>query len=316
MQSTLFLIPSIFLILLLFPSLIIAAEVTKLYPVEDGVTLLYDGEQQDDWASARNYQGAFSRAPEMNTENLAVRSDSQSGFYRIYRTSLVFDTSILPDNALIESVAMYLYKYPFANNHAETDLVLTSHARNVNQPLRQEDWYLQNFTTEFSRGLLQDGQLTKYIFNNDGLNYVNLADRTAIGVMTEFDFDDITQGSSPTGGSFYAMESTDENLRPYLEITYTVLQTEKTLSEYVMELETYIASLVDKSVRNSYMAHVKKVIGLHEVGSYTEALEQIAALDKKIERDGARGEISEEQLVRLRLVVAEIRVILEENSLE
>ncbi len=281
-------------VLMFFPASVNAAEVVRLYPTEDGMTILYDSERQTDWSNARNYQGSFSRQPVTDDVYMAVRSDRQSGYYRFYRLSMVFDTSFIPDDAVLQNVSLNLYKYPFANNHADTDLVLTSHLRDVGGALRAEDWYLQNFTTEFSRGLLSDDRYTSYDLNSSGFDYINLSSKTAIGVLAEFDFDNIPQGASPTGGAFYTSEATDVNVRPYLEITYTVPEEEVTVASGVDKLKEYIAGLVNKAQRNSYTAQVKNILGFFETGKFTAALNQLGALLKKVEVDTAEGQLPPE----------------------
>lgn len=276
-------------LLLLLPFSVDAAEVVKIYPLDDGVNILYDNERQTNWSAARNYSGtSFARLPASTSTTMAVRSDRHSGWYRIYRISTIFDTSSIPEDAVITGASLNLYKFSAGANHAGTELVITSHTRQSDEFLSNADWYIQNYATEFARGLLKDGVHTSYNLNTSGLEYINTGGRTAFGILSNFDFDDIPQGAWLTGASFYTLEAPEVEYRPYLEITYTVPEPVTVKSE-VESIESIISSLLSKSLQQSYTAHVKKLLNFFETEKYTSALQQVKALFTKVEQDVEKG---------------------------
>jgi hypothetical protein len=193
----------------------------RIYPTDDGFTFLYDNENQTVWSSARTYTGPLSQTPNTTGAEVAVRSDSQSGKFRIYRSSMLFDTSIIPDSATVESATLNVYKVSTEGN---TSLVFTPHTRASNTALMKSDWYLSNYGTEIARGPLIDNTYTTYTFNGTGESHINKAGYTAIGGMSAFDYDNVPQGSSPKTAAFRSSDMSGTSTDPYLEITYLLDQ--------------------------------------------------------------------------------------------
>lgn len=190
----------------------------KIYPTDDGTSQLYDDDNQTDWTSARNFSGTLYRSPDTTSDQLVTRGDRHSGKYRIYRTSTVFDTGIIPDDATIVSASMFAYK-GYSNNHGQ-QLVLTAHTRASSTSLAKGDWQLSNYGAEFSRGSLITGQYKDFDFNSTGVNYINPEGYTIIGGMQDNDFDNVNINWTQSGTAFYSSEATGTSTDPYLEVTY------------------------------------------------------------------------------------------------
>lgn len=192
----------------------------RLYPVLDGFNQLYDTEGITSWPVARSYTGSLAHDPLISDIQIAHRADRQSGFYRIYRSSTIFDTSIIPDNAKIESATMFVYK-GFSNNNGQ-NLVLTTHTHASTTTLTKSDWYLSNYGSELARGALSTSSYASFVFNATGTSYINTSGYTDIGGMQDNDFDDIDIGGAQSGVTFYSSDASGTSTDPYLEITYSV----------------------------------------------------------------------------------------------
>lgn len=270
-----------------------AVETVRIYPTDDGVNLLYDDEQQTDWSLARHYSGPLVQITNTDAETITLRSDNHSGFYRIYRGSIAFNTESIPENAIIQSATIYLYKYPFSNNHADTDIVLTSHSRVNESILTQSDWYLPNYGTEFARGLLSDVQYTPYALNQNGLAYINTSGMSIFGAMTEFDFDDVNPHVAPADAAMYSSDAIGLNNDPYLEVIYTIPDTEQTVDELISELKLVINNEITRKAHNSvYLAQVHILEHLIEKNKIGAALVHIKVLEKQIKHDQKSGVVS------------------------
>ena len=235
---------SFFGFLFSYQNIAYAANTIKIYPTSDAVGQLYDDDAISDWTSARNYQGELFRTPFEsglfdNVGNIAVRSDNGVGTYRIYRVSDVFDLSDIPANANLTKATLKLYK-SVPNNRGDISVVITSHHRDSPSVYQKKDWVISNFgNKEFSRSVLFDAQYTDFTFNNDGLNYLQSRrnDLATIGILTNFDFDNIIPQGYILAAGWYEVEKNGTEFDPYLEITYTVPE------ENDFPLYTQIASL-------------------------------------------------------------------------
>ncbi|MEY2665221.1 MAG: hypothetical protein RLZZ480_326 [Candidatus Parcubacteria bacterium] len=247
------------------------AETIKIYPVSDGFNQLGDIDGQTNWISARLYDATLlGNLTNNDADHLTVRSDKGSGRYRIYRGSMSFDTSVLPDSASITSVSINVYKEP-ANNSGNTHLVFTSHIPAANTILEKTDWQLSNYGDEFSRGLLADNRYTTFNFNNTGLNHVNKAGYTVVGEMTEYDFDNVTPPLVPGAAfnaSFYSIETSGTDKDPYLEIEYTVPGEVDEFPLYTQVISDHPSIAETTSWANDSYASGKGALGSYPCGLY------------------------------------------------
>lgn len=195
-----------------------ATTTIQIYPTDDGRTIMNDSDGMTDWSTARNFTGTINTSPSMGYQYTVQRADKGSGYWRIYRSSTLFDTSVIPDDAEIVSASMNLYKYVDRGD----SLVITGHTRASTTDLAKGDWKISSYGDEFARGVLEDNQYTVYDFNATGTDYIDPTGYTVIGGLMENDFDDIDVGSTISDIYFHASEYSGTNTDPYLEITYVV----------------------------------------------------------------------------------------------
>ena len=272
-----------------------ATETIKLYPVDDVTQQLYDGDNIINWDEARNYQGELVTPSVKDGSTVAVRADKHAGKYRIYRASLLFDTSKIPSNAQIKSSSMNIYRYQDYDNDP---VVFTSHTRASTTNFIKSDWQIQNYGVEFARGIPLSEQYTSYIFNSAGNDYINPMGYTDIGVMISWDYDNFDKAYTMTGSAFYSSEALGTSTDPYLEITYEVPDVEeKDIYDLTHELvDTVIAYAFPRGVEQSYMANLKKIEGFLNSAKYLATENQLRAFIKKLEQDYRAGKITEDQL--------------------
>jgi hypothetical protein len=196
-----------------------ATHTIKIYPTDDALQELYDDDNQTAWSSARNYAGTFVRPVDNTSPALSIRSDAGTAIYRIYRASIIFDTSIIPTPAEVQSATLNVYKINYGNN---TPLVLTEHERSTVTNFSSGDWYQSHYGVELGRGVLNASGYTSFSLNSIGLGYLDRLGYTDIGVRTAFDYDDIDPGNVISAAGFASSEAPGTETDPYLEITYTV----------------------------------------------------------------------------------------------
>lgn len=262
-----------------------------LTPTFDGTAQLYDQDGLTDWDTARNYTGELFNEPVTDDELISLRSDSHSGYYRIYRSSMSFDASALPNDAEIISATLYLYNYSPVINISGTDVVVTFHSPVTEESLVREDWQIQNFSSEIARRQLIDGDYTALILNQLGLDGIDFDGVTTFGLMTEFDYDNNPIGPQITGVAIYSKES---GLSPYLEITYTVPEDEVSIEEQLEAIAAAVGALPEDALQRSLDAHSKKLVRFYEAGLVGDVRDQLAALERKVARALSRGEIEVE----------------------
>ncbi|MCA9368183.1 hypothetical protein KC887_08075 [Candidatus Kaiserbacteria bacterium] len=222
-----------------------ATNTVIIYPSSDGINQLYDNENQTVWSLARAYTGTLFKIPDESDTVIKIRSDKNSGRYRIYRGSIVFDTSSIPNDAIVKSASLNLYGIA-----GDASIVLNGHTRASNSILTKEDWQLSNYgADEFARAYLNDNQYNVLDFNADGINYLNLEGDTVLGFMTDNDFDDIDPGSVGYAKYFASVDASGTSTDPYLEITYTYddgeLETDDSLFTQVVSPNPSVASTTE-----------------------------------------------------------------------
>lgn len=273
----------------------------------DGNVNLGDSESITTWGDARSYTGVLGHGIDLTQSNIAVRSDKNSGSYRIYRASLSFDTGVIPDEATIVDASLKLFKWPGGNNTGEL-LHITSHNKASATAYTALDWPISNFgTASVASNVLADGEYTAYDLNSNGVNILNKSNWTTFGVLTDNDFNDVDPGTTVQSGSFYSANAVGLDTDPYLEITYTIPD-EETLAGLVLELKTYVANAgFKKPILKEYQEQLKKIIVLE--GESTLSHREIKALlnfKKQIQKDKHKFKITEQQYTDMNTIVLDI----------
>lgn len=217
-----------------FSSVYASTETVRIYShPSDGRFILGDSFERINWDQARNYS-PYPADPNTDQDILNVRSDNKSGFYRIYRGSIPFDTSIIPSEA--EIVEASLNTFAETGNNTGVEIVITQHNRASSTHLSASDWEIENFGAKgFARGSLNTTGKTKFVLSSDFEDSLNKDGYTILGILTAFDFDNINPGSSIRAASFYSSEAPGTSTDPYLEITYTVEDPEPEVDGLVMQ---------------------------------------------------------------------------------
>ena len=229
----------------------IKAETLKIFPTDDSMAILYDDDGITDWVTARNFDGLVSREPiKSGTQNnegmIVVRSDNGTGKYRIYRVSMVFGPVSLPVEAKITKATLNLYK-TYGNSQGDISVVITSHQREITEVMQKQDWNITSFgTLAFARNNFSDNQYSEFTFGQNGLDYIkaNINSSTTLGILTEFDFDDIEPQGYILSAGWYEIEKEGNDFDPYLEIEYTIPDTEDEYPLYT-QIESPYPSLAE-----------------------------------------------------------------------
>lgn len=220
-QGTVYAIPLIF-VLILIPSFSLAETQVFRPDPSSGYYLLSDFDMITDWSMARNYPYTIIREPQAEVEFNQVRSDKNSGFYRIVRASIPFDISSLPPDAEILSATLGLRKFS-AGNSGNSKIYIVEHDRFSPTLPRKEDWNITNFSQEAISDPqeLIDGDYTEFNFDNSFNQKFAEQNWVILGIMTEFDFEDRDPGSIKREVSWYRYNELLLDKGPYLEITYS-----------------------------------------------------------------------------------------------
>lgn len=149
--------------------------------------------------------------------------------YEIWRGFLPFDTSSLPDDAVIDSATLYVYVY--AHNDATGDGYINI-VQTTQDPtdLTVNDYDAMTVDSPTLGGTQLDladvinDQYNLIDFNATGLTWVDVDGYTKIGVREKYDIEDTPPAVTSTGNEIdirYVNNSGTEN-DPYLEITYHI----------------------------------------------------------------------------------------------
>lgn len=198
----------------------------------DGQVGIGDIEGILDWQFARDYTGPVSYVLQDTLSTNAVRSDRNAGVYRLYRASIPFDTSDLPDNAEITSAKFSVYKDNVLGN---TAACISFHDRVDVNSITGDDFYLDRFGDVFDDiKLLTNATYTNFVIEEELFNHIDTAGHTSIGVRTQYDCENIDPGFSQKVIQWQSSETTEIDKRPYLEVTYEVRDSQTPLITQVI----------------------------------------------------------------------------------
>ena len=205
-----------------------SAETMKIYAGSgDGQAGIGEHEVQVTWNAARSYEGNVTYTTQDTFDSNTSRSDFVLGSYRLYRGSLPFDTSVIPEDAVITSVKLNLYGYNNNGSQGGALACVTTHTRSDASNVIGDDYHISSHgeTPLASFVALANEHYTIFDLSEEGINQVNSNGVSFFSVRTHFDCLDIDPGSG--GGTsiavnWYSSEAAGTEFDPYLEITYTV----------------------------------------------------------------------------------------------
>jgi hypothetical protein len=173
------------------------------------------------WASVRSTTSTATTVCD-SQEFIKVRSDSADGAYQIYRGSLVFDTSVIPDNATITSATLNVYETD-TNGENTSNIVLVSHSRATTSSLMSGDWHITNYgSTSYgsTTNPLATSTYTGISVNVNGISSISKTGYSVFGLLTSADFENTDPGSSRKEITFASADASGTSTDPYIEITY------------------------------------------------------------------------------------------------
>lgn len=153
----------------------------------------------------------------------------QATGYAVFQSYVSFDTSVIPDDAVISSVELSIYAY---GDTSTTDFTIQARLRDWGATLTSADWVAganQSSDTLLATYTTSSGwtSTNRYIFTNNGTNLVDNINKTG---YTRFYFtsDRTVAGTTPTNDEYVAfagnatVAGTDSD--PKLVIVYQNLQ--------------------------------------------------------------------------------------------
>ena len=153
-----------------------------------------------------------------------IYSDDQTNlYYGMERGVIVFDTSVLPDDATITSAKIGLYIYENQTYLGDTGVSLTKF--NINGSIDYFDY--QDFdhiklAEEKNISTLRTGQYHNFTLNALGLSNVSLTDFSGFGVRTAFDVDNISPTWAHVATTQIRYYTADNVVNiPLMDISYT-----------------------------------------------------------------------------------------------
>ena len=207
----------------------------------DGQAGIGDVEAISSWPLARSYTGPVTYNVEDTFSDNAARSDRGVGVYRVYRGSLPFDTSVIPDDAVIQSATLGLYAFSSFGSQNGTRTCITTHTRSDATNIVGSDYYLSSHGSVPVAPIttLTNFQYTTFNLNSTGLNHLDLDGNTAFSVRTHFDCENIDPGSLLQSVRFNSSEAAGMNTDPYLDVTYTTEDEEIVYPRYTQIISPY-----------------------------------------------------------------------------
>ncbi|MBP6881381.1 MAG: hypothetical protein KBC35_02040 [Candidatus Pacebacteria bacterium] len=202
-----------------------ATETVMVYAsAGDGQSGVGTDENQTTWYDARNYKGTVTYTLQDDQTTNAARADKVGDLYRLYRGSLPFDTSIIPESADILSASINLYAQESSGSVGGAKVCVTTHSRLNVENIVGNDYYLSNYglTPLAIQKPLINYQYTSFDLDPSGLDYIDSDGYTVLSVRTDYDCDDIDPGVGIKSVNWYSSESEGTSFDPYLEITYEV----------------------------------------------------------------------------------------------
>ena len=156
------------------------------------------------------------------TSRLVTRATLTASFF-IARSFLFFDTSIMPDTALIQSAELVLYAENARRTSAATHPYLQVTKGHQNDPVVIGDWYAQTSEVlvlgQIDLDAIVNNAYNPIPLNQDGIGHINLAGETKYCVRQQMDTDNFRPPLG-TNEIYYHSEQKGAGFYPRLEVTY------------------------------------------------------------------------------------------------
>ncbi len=151
----------------------------------------------------------------------------------IYRGGVAFDTSSIPDNAIIQDASINLFITGVKDDYSDDILSSAVIVQGVGETLESNDFNdfgavnnPEEWSDRFKWSDYSVGEYNTIALNTTGISGISTYGWSSFGMRTGYDVDDVrpeTPGSVWMGFRFDIVYSEDDiNKAPYLEVTYTV----------------------------------------------------------------------------------------------
>ncbi|MCK5060988.1 alpha/beta hydrolase [Candidatus Parcubacteria bacterium] len=151
----------------------------------------------------------------------------------IYRGGVAFDTSSIPDNAIIQDASINLFIIGVKDDYSDDILSSAVIVQGVGETLESEDFNdfgtvnnPEEWSGRFKWGDYSVGEYNAIALNTTGISGISTSGWSSFGMRTGYDVDDIrpeTPGGVWMGFRFDINYYEDDiNKAPYLEVTYTI----------------------------------------------------------------------------------------------
>lgn len=232
-------------------------ETLRVYALSgDGQAGVGTVEGLSSWEEARSYEGEVSYTTQDTEVNNTARSDKVSGAYRIYRGTIPFDTSILPENAVIDKAVLGLHAYPGAGSTGSAKACVSTHNRVDPSNVVGDDYHISRYSNNpiAPTKILLEGQYTEFNFDDIGINHINRAGYSSYGIRTDFDCEDrepLVLGAKTA--TWRSSETPGIASDPYLEITYTIPDEPEEVDPLVLQYAPTLAFFKDVELEEDYL---------------------------------------------------------------
>ncbi|HLD27479.1 MAG TPA: toxin TcdB middle/N-terminal domain-containing protein, partial [Patescibacteria group bacterium] len=189
---------------------------TEEVPTEtgDGELQLFWQQGCTDWQTAVDYI----RANNLITgPHVDVANSMGGGHCLLSRMFLPFDTSSLPDDAIVSSASLSIVAY-FIGHYDNIYMVNV----NTNNPTLNIDDYGLVEDVAGSELFIGDTGRHEFDFNSTALNWIDLNSYTILALRGPADFHESTPSINGHDIGFYTVEATGTNNDPYLTIEYSL----------------------------------------------------------------------------------------------
>jgi len=184
---------------------------------DDGYILT---DAMDSWDKARNATTGNDLDTTCTDSNDAIQTQNFGGFgfYIIWRSFFEFNTSVLPDNAIVSEVYLNVWQTTVSGGGTRDAIVIKS---TQGDTLEVGDFDEIDFDTPYSAEItgwtvLDYDNIT---LNSDGINAVNITGNTYLAMIEhDHDYLDITEPATNAIGLMYS----EGDNPPYLSVKYTL----------------------------------------------------------------------------------------------
>ncbi len=190
----------------------------SFYPSADGPARYYNG--AGTWSSIRGQSSGTDAYPTANPSSVVY---SDAALPLILRGFWAFDTSSLPDNAVISAATLKLYGSAVATGSADSVHIVQG---SQGSPVAVGDYSAVGSTSFGSIALSSwsNGAYNSIALDASGIAAISLSGTTKFAARASSDLNNSAPGSQQSCAAYYSEES-GTSKDPVLEVTYTLAST-------------------------------------------------------------------------------------------